>query len=263
MYLKYYIPKLIMEVFMRQFLIAICAIFITFGLSFGQFGGLDFSNYSSIADLEKEVEDLNNSFHSGMNVLTWTEASAPSVIGLSIGVYSGFGGVDKNANINLKDGGFVIGSAGIQAGFGTAGFEIFARYLPEMDLGDLKSSALGFGLKYDISDMIPAPGFPSTSLFVDYASQDISINDIEMGLSSINIGTIVGYDLIVIGVYGKLAVELGNTEVTWDTPAGEVKGDLDSTGFRYAVGVTLFGFRLEGGGRGSSYSVGLGYGISL
>ena len=248
---------------MRQFLTTILVIFMFFGLSFGQFGGLDFSDYSSIGDLEKEVEDLTNGFHSGMNVLTWTEASAPSVIGVSVNVFSGFGGIEKNAAIGLKDGSFVIGTAGIQAGLGTAGFEVFARFLPEMDLGDLKIGALGFGLKYDISDMIPAPGFPSTSLFVDYNSQDISINDIEMGLSSINIGTILGYDFIVIGVYGKLGVELGNTEITWDTPAGEISGDLESTGFRYALGLTLFGFRAEFGGRGASTSVGLGYGISF
>jgi len=248
---------------MRQFLTAILVIFLSFGFSFGQFGGLDFSDYSSIADLEKEVEDLNNGFHSGLNVLTWTEASAPSLIGVSVMVFSGFGGVEKNAAIGLKDGSFVIGAAGLQVGVGTAGFEAFARFSPEMDLGDLKIDALGFGLKYDISDMIPAPGFPSTSLFVDYNSQNISVNKIEMGLSSINIGTIVGYDFIVIAVYGKLGVELGNTEITWDTPAGEISGDLDNTGFRYALGLTLFGFRAEVGGRGASTSVGLGYGISF
>ena len=132
-----------------------------------------------------------------------------------------------------------------------------------MDLGDLNVSALGFGLKYDISDMIPAPGLPSTSLYVDYNTEDLKVNHIDFKLSSINIGTVFGYDFIVIGIYGRLGVELGNSELSWSTPAGDVKGDFSSTGFRYAVGLTAFGFRAEAGGRGSSTSVAVGYGISL
>ncbi len=72
-------------------------------------------------------------------------------------------------------------------------------------------------------------------------------------------------------VYGKLAVETGTTTLDWNQAvlqgntvvSDEQSGEVDSNGFRYALGVVAFGLRLEAGGRGSNLFFALGYGISI
>lgn len=255
------------------------------GFSFGQ-DNLDFSLLTS-GELEKEVEDLNNGMHAGMSVLDWTDASAPSLFRFSAGVFLGFGAADKNPTIGLKEDVFFPAGAGIQVGFGTAGFEAYARLLPKMETFDYSLNSLGFGLKYEISDMIPAPGLPAIALFADYNTMDFGLNntntvtlegvsgdvntDIALAFSTINIGAIASYDLVVLRVYAKLAVELGSTDIDWNRAvvsgnsivAEKTKLSLDSTGFRYAAGLVLFGLRAEIGGRGGNMFAGLGYGISI
>jgi len=276
---------------MRKFFTVILITFLTFGFAFSQ-GEIDLTKYGSISAVKKDIEPFTDAFHSGLNVLTFTSADAPSLFGVSVSVFTGFSSLDKLPKVNQKEDGFIMSTLGVQAGFGTAGFEIYARYFPEQELSNFKINALGFGLKYDLSDMIPVVGFPSTSAYVEYNSQlfsasdsrNVVVNDgnngtvsgtvksgIDMNFSSINIGAIVGYDLIVLGIYGKLGVEIGNTELTWNQAvasngqviANENKGDIESTAMRYAVGLTFFGFRAEIGGRGSNTSAGIGYGISF
>jgi len=279
---------------MRRFLTTIFIIFLSFGFSFSQLGDMDLSDFGSISDVKEEIEPFTDAFHSGLNVLTFTSGDAPSVFGISVSVFTGFSSIEKNPAIGLTEEGFTFSTLGIQAGLGTAGFEVYARYFPELETSGFNIDALGFGLKYDLSDMIPVTGFPSTSAYVEYNSQSFGVNDkrdvtiddgtgtggtingtvqsgIDMSFSTINIGAIVGYDLVVIGIYGKFGVEIGNTELTWNqavAAAGQVvsaenSGDLETTAMRYAVGVTLFGFRAEIGGRGSNTSAGIGYGISF
>lgn len=277
---------------MKHFFTVIMIVLLTFGFSFAQLNHMNLTDFGSISDVKKEIEPFTDAFHSGLNVLTFTSAEAPSLFGISVSVFSGFSSIEKNPDIGLTEEGFTISTLGVQAGFGTAGFELYARYFPEFKTSGYNINALGFGLKYDISDMIPVPAFPSTALYAEYNSQTFGVNDkrdvtvdngvggtingtvksgIDMNFSTINIGAIVGYDLIVIGIYGKLGVEIGNTELTWNQAVAslgqvvkaEKSGDIETTAMRYAIGLTVFGFRAEIGGRGSNTSAGLGYGISF
>lgn len=276
---------------MRKLLLVTIFVFLLSGSSFAQ-SDMNLTEFGSISSLKKQIEPFTDAFHSGLNVLTFTDASAPSVFGVSVSVFSGFSSIEKNPDIGLKDEGYIISTLGAQAGFGTAGFEIYLRYFPELETSGFKIDAIGFGLKCDLTDMIPVTGFPSTSAYVEYNSQNFSVNKnrsvsvddgtgnnvngtvksgIDMGFSTINIGAIVGYDLVLLGVYGKLGVELGNTNISWNQAvvsngvvvADGNSGDISSTAMRYAIGLTLFGFRAEFGGRGSNTSAGLGYGISF
>jgi Family of unknown function (DUF6588) len=277
---------------MKHIFSAIMIVLLSFSFSFAQLGDMDLTDFGSISDVKKEIEPFTDAFHSGLNVLTFTSAEAPSVFGISLSVFTGFSSIEKNPDIGLTEEGFTFSTLGVQAGFGTAGFEIYARYFPEFKTSGFNIDALGFGLKYDLSDMIPVTGFPSTALYGEYNTQSFGVNDkrnvtvdngvggtisgtvqsgIDMSFSTINIGAIVGYDLIIIGIYGKLGVEIGNTNLPWNqavATSGQVvkaekSGDIETTAMRYAVGLTLFGFRAEIGGRGSNTSAGLGYGISF
>jgi hypothetical protein len=277
---------------MRKFFTVIFIVFLASSVSFSQLGDMDLTDFGSISSVKKEIEPFTDAFHSGLNVLTFTSGDAPSVFGISVSVFAGFSSIEKNPAIGLTEEGFTFSTMGVQAGFGTAGFEIYARYFPELETSGFNIDALGFGLKYDLSDMIPVTGFPSASLYAEYNTQSFGVNDqravavdngaggtingtvksgIDMNFSTINIGAIVGYDFLVIGIYGKVGVEIGNTELTWNQAvaaggqviAAENSGDLETTAMRYAVGVTVFGFRAEIGGRGSNTSAGIGYGISF
>jgi len=272
---------------MRKFITVVCIVFLSFGFAFSQLGDMDLTEFGSISAVKKQIEPFTDAFHSGLNVLTFTTADAPSILGINVSVFTGFSSIEKNSDIGLTEEGFTFSTLGVQAGFGTAGFEIYARYFPEFETEDYSIDALGFGLKYDLSDMIPVVGFPSTSLYAEYNTQKFGASTskvitennvsgtvktgIDMSFSTINIGTIVGYDLIVLGIYGKLGVEIGNTTLTWNQGvesggqivANEIEGDIETTAMRYAVGVTVFGFRAEIGGRGSNTSAGIGYGISF
>ena len=261
---------------MRKFFTIVLITLFSFGVAFSQ-GEMDLTKYGSISTVKKDIEPFTDAFHSGLNVLTFTSADAPSLFGVSVSVFSGFSSLDKIPEVHQTEEGFLISTLGVQAGFGTAGFEVYARYFPEQELSNFKINSLGFGLKYDLSDMIPVVGFPSTSAYAEYNTQLFAASDsrnvvvddgiggtingtvksgIEMNFSTINLGVIVGYDLIVIGVYGKLGVEMGNTELTWNQAVasnGAVvtaknTGDIESTAMRYAVGLTFFGFRAEIGG---------------
>jgi hypothetical protein len=270
---------------MKKMLQTLLVVFVLTGIGFAQ-DNLNFTALTS-GDLKKEIEDLNSGMNAGMSVLNWTDGSAPSLFKISAGIFLGFGSAGKNPTIGLKDDVFFVSGAGLQAGFGTAGFEVYARLLPETDAFDYSLKSLGFGLKYEISDMFPGPGLPDIALFADYNTLDFSLNqektvtvdnvsgdvntDIKLAFSSINIGAIASYDLVVVRVYGKLALELGSTDMDWNRAvlsgnnivADKTSSSLTDTGFRYAIGAVLFGFRAEIGGRGSNLFAGLGYGISI
>jgi len=271
---------------MKLFMHIVLALLLFSGFSFAQFD-LDLTKYAKVSDLEKDFEGFNNSIHAGMSTLEWTEAGAPSVFGGSVNVFYAMSSLEKAPAIGLSDEGFTPSALGLQVGFGTAGFEVYARYLPAFETGSADLSVLGFGLKYDLSDLIPVPALPAISAYASYntqtlsasVSKNVTINNIsgdvktgmELDFSTINIGAIVGYDLIVLSIYGKAAVELGSTDMTWNqavaqgnTVVGQKStGTFDNTGFRYAVGLALFGIRAEFSGRGSNIALGVGYGISI
>jgi len=268
---------------MRTYLQSLSIILILSGILFAQ-GDLDLTQFESANDLKSEFEDFNNGTYAGMSALDWTDASGPSVFRFSAGVFAGFGSVAKNKDIGF-DSDIFVPTTGLQVGFGTAGFELYARIMPELEFSSAKLKALGFGLKYELTDLIPVPAFPSTALFVDYNTMDLGVNEnrsidgttqkvksqIDLNFSTINIGAMMSYDFIVARVYGKLAVELGNTDMSWNSATAvggvpvenTIKDELESTGFRYAVGLALFGIKAEVGGRGSNLFAGLGYGISI
>ncbi len=274
---------------MRKFLLSLLVLLLGLApLSAQQ--DLDLTRYQDIDAFKGDFEDFNNSIYAGMNALTWTDASAPSVFRISAGVFLGLGQFSKNENLGLAEDGFAPSGLGVQVGFGTAGFEAYGRFFPESELFDASLKALGFGLKYELTDLIPVPAFPATAVFVEYNTQDFGVskeqvvdvdnngtNDgtvstgINLGMSAVNFGALLSYDLIVARVYGKLAVETGTTTLDWNNAvlsngqAVEEKksGDIDSNGFRYALGLTAFGLRAEVGGRGSNLFVAVGYGISI
>lgn len=273
---------------MKQFLQIVCLLILFSGISFAQ-GDLDLSDFNSVKALEDDMEPFLNAFQSGLSVLTWTSGDAPDVFGISIGAFAGFGSIEKNPAIGIPKDVFFPSTLGIQLGLGTAGFEAYARFAPEIDTDGASVDGFGIGLKYDISDLIPVSGFPSASAYVEYNTMNFGIsgstvytdqttnlsgtisNDIELGFSTINVGAVVGYDLVILGVYGKIGVEMGNSELSWTTGAvsngiivaDTQKGDISNTNLRYAVGLSLLGIKAEIGGRGASTAIGLGYGISF
>lgn len=271
---------------MRKFTVITLSFLIFTGVIFAQ-DNINLSEFASVKALESEFEDFNNGVYAGLSALDWTDGSGPSLFRISAGVFMGFGSISKNKLIGLSEDLFMPAGAGLQVGFGTAGFEAYARYSPEFELSGVNQAMLGFGIKYEISDLIPVVGFPSTALFADYNTLDFGVSKtkevtvdnvtgdvktgVDLAFSSINIGAIMSYDFVVLRVYGKLAVELGDTELTWNQAvavanaiqATEQTGNVDSTGFRYALGLVLFGFKAEAGGRGSNLFAAIGYGISI
>jgi hypothetical protein len=224
-----------------------------------------------------------------MSALDWTDASAPTLFRFSAGVFTGFGSFDASEKIGLKDGGVALGNIGAQVGFGTAGFEAYARFFPETELSDVKLKTLGFGIKYELSSIVPVPLFPAFGIYADYNTLDFGLNGkrtgvlegnipyetkagIDLSLTTINIGVIASKDFILFRIYGKLAYEIGKTDITWNSASGtggidyvvlEQNEEFDNNGLRYGVGLTLMGIRAEVGGRGSNLFLGLGYGISI
>jgi hypothetical protein len=253
---------------------------------------IDFTQFSSLKQVEDDVQNFTDGLHAGLSALDWTDGSAPSLFRISAGVFTGFGSFDAAEQIGLKDGGVTLGNIGAQVGFGTAGVEVYARYFPEIDVSDVKLKTLGFGLKYELTSLVPVPLFPALSVYGDYNTLDFGVNatrtgtvpdapmvqyetkaGIDMSFSTINIGLIASKSFLLFSIYGKVAYELGSTDITWNSvtssnvPAGyvtvEENAEFDNNGFRYGVGLTLMGIRAEVGGRGSNLFLGLGYGISI
>lgn len=278
---------------MRNLITLLISIFLVSAV-FAQ-GDLDFTKYATNLDaVEDEVQNLTDAVHAGMNVLDWTDGSCPSVFRFSVGVFAGFGSFDAHPEIGLDEKGMTPSGLGIQGGFGTAGFEAYIRFFPEIEMSDVKYKSLGFGLKYGLSDMIPIPMFPAVGIYCDYNTLNFGVNGkrdvmyeggaspvkageigagVDMAFSTINIGLIVSKDLVALRIYGKLAYEIGKTEIDWKTSqaisateisAEQTKSDeFTNSGLRYGVGISLFGIKAEAGGRGSNLYVGVGYGISI
>ncbi len=280
---------------MKRFLVLLAANIFLFSTAFAQ-SDMDLTKYSSLKAVDDQVQDITDAVHSGMNVLDWTDGSGPTLFRVSVDVFAGFGSFDALPEIGLKDSGIAPGALGVQGGFGTAGLEAYVRYFPELTVSDVDVSSIGFGLKYEISKIMPIPMLPSTSVYVDYNTLSFGVNatrkgsvpysgnngttnvsyeaksGIDMAFSTINIGLIASYDLVLVRFYGKLAYEIGSTDIDWNyvTAVSETEYEIrknsdefTNSGLRYGVGMSLFGIKAEAGGRGSNLYFGVGYGISI
>ncbi|HHM02560.1 MAG TPA: hypothetical protein ENJ15_06065 [Caldithrix abyssi] len=275
---------------MKLIFLSLLSLFLLIGTTSAQ-SDLDFTNFSSLDALADDMDGINNAAYAGMNVLDWTDASGPTLFRISAGVFLGVGSFDQNPAIGLTEDGYLPAGIGLQAGFGTMGFEAYARYFPETEVQGLSLQVLGFGLKYELSDLIPIPAFPAIAIFADYntmgfainASRDVYLSDgvtkagtvdsgIDLQFSSINIGAMISYDLLLIRVYAKAAYDIGKTDVSWiyatASSVGSVQessqtGTLDNAALRLAAGVSIFGIKAEVGTRNGSQFAGLGYGIAF
>lgn len=274
---------------MKRILLSVFSIFLLCNISFAQ-SDLNFTSFKSFDDLQTQFTDINNAIYGGMNVLDWTDGSGPTLFRISAGLFVGVGKFSANDLIGVTSDGYSPAGVGVQAGFGTAGFEAYARYFPKTDVQGLKLNSLGFGLKYEITKLIPVPLFPSTSIYVDYNTIDFGLNDtrdvytsdthqkigtvnagIDMGFKSVNVGAIISYDLLLLRIFGKVAFQSGNTDMNWvyaTSSNGSVlsenkSGTLTDSGLRIAAGVAIFGIRAEVGSSSGNLFAGLGYGISL
>lgn len=242
---------------------------------------LDFSDFDSIDQIESHFNDLNRSVYAGMNTLTWSSADAPSVFGFNVNVITGFGSFDANPEIGIDEKGILPAFAAFQAGLGTAGFEAYARVMPELELeSDIKAQTLGFGLKYKLSDLLPIPGFPDVSVFGEYNTYGLKQNrdiatefgtidsGIDLNFKSTNFGVLIGKSFTVVDVYGKAGYQSGTTDMAWNQAleggiTNRIEGDFSDSHFAYAVGLSVVGIKAEAGARGDNFSFGLGWGIGF
>jgi len=273
---------------MKQLITVFCVVFLLAGIVQAQ-SDLDFTSFTDLSVVDDDVQNFTDGVHAGLSALDWTSGSAPSILGLSVSVFSGFGSFAASEDIGVESGGVALGNVGAQVGVGTAGFEVYARYFPEMELSDVKLQTMGFGFKYELSKIVPVPLFPNVGLYADYNTMDFGVNGerkgtldggipyttkagINLSASTINVGVIVSKSLLIVSFYGKVAYEIGKTDITWNSAVAsgameydvlEQSQEFDNNGIRYGVGITLMGFRAEVGGRGSNLFLGLGYGISI
>jgi hypothetical protein len=242
---------------------------------------LDFSDFDSVDMIETHFSDLNRSVYASINTLTWSSADAPSVFGFNVGLVAGFGSFDANTELGIEDKGILPAFTALQAGFGTAGFEAYARALPEMELGsDIKARTLGFGLKYELSNLFPTRGFPDVSLFGEYNTYSLMQNrdimtefgtidsGIDLDFESTNFGVLIGKSFPAVSVYGKAGYQSGTTDLAWNQAleggiTNRVEGNLSDSQFAYAVGLSFAGIKVEAGARGSNYAFGLGWGFGF
>lgn len=271
---------------MSKYLITLLSLLLFSSFSFAQ-SDLDLTSFGSVKELEKEFEDFNNGIYAGMSALDWTDASGPSVFRISAMVFASVGSIPKNTALNISDDIYTPSGLGAQVGIGTMGFEAYVRMLPEVELDGVKYKSLGFGLKYDLTSLIPVPGFPATAIFVDHNTMDFGISKskqvtvsgqtgdintgVDLGFVTNNVGLMMSYDLLLVRVFGKVAMEMGTTSTTWNQGVvsngqvveEKVSGEIDSNGFKISAGFTAMGIRAEVGTRGGNLFAGLGYGISI
>jgi len=277
------------EDIMRILSVLLLALTLFTGPLFAQ-SDLDFTTFSDLDKLSEQMDGINNAAHASMNVLDWTDASGPTLFRISAGIFVGAGSFPANEAVGLTEDGYLPAGLGLQAGFGTMGFEAYARFFPETEVQGLSLQVLGFGLKYELSDLIPIPAFPALAVFADYNTMGFAINDsrdvyldngekagtvdsgIDLKFSTVNIGAMISYDLLLVRVYGKIAYDMGTTDVSWvyatatqvgQVNASEQSGTLDSNGLRLAVGASIFGIKAEIGTRSGSTFAGLGYGLTF
>lgn len=268
------------------------------------------SQYSKLpSDAEEGVQGLTDGLHGGLNTLEWTDGSGPTLFRIGLQIHAGVGMVPAAPEVGLKDD-VPMPSFGAQLNLGTMGAEGYFRIFPEVDAGGIKYGMMGFGLKYDITDFIPVTGFPSTSAYVSYSSLSFSAESeqvidgvekvtyqnqtydasysttvngkAEISASSFSVGAITSYDLVILRVFGRVALEMGSSEVSWngaEPDQNKVSGnpitgftigtknfnggnDFGNSGLRLGAGLSLLGVKAEVGYRSGLYA-GVGYGFTF
>lgn len=259
--------------------------------------------------VEEGVQGFTDGLHGGLNSLEWTDGSGPTLFRIGLQIHVGAGMVPAAPEVGLKDA-FPMPSLGAQLNLGTMGAEGYFRIFPEIDMNGAKYGMIGFGLKYDITDFIPVTGFPSTSAYISYSSlsfsaeseQDINGTEpvtyqnqtydaqystkvtgkAEISASSFNVGAITSYDLVVLRVFGRVALEMGSSEISWngaEPDKNQVSGnpvtgftigtkpfkggnDFGNSSLRIGAGLSLIGIKAEVGYRSGLYA-GVGYGFTF
>lgn len=264
-------------------------------VTFGQ--ALKIDNLKTLSSKEKDgIQSLTDGLQGGLSSLEWTDGSGPTLFRISVGVYAGLGSYEEAKSIGIDKAGMVP-SAGIQVGLGTMGAEGYFRMLPSLTFGDASIGSMGFGLKYDLTSLIPVVGFPSTSAYVGYGTinakfettvEKVTANvqgtptevtvgkkvSAEIKSSTFNMGVITSYDLVILRVFARAAFEAGNSDLDWAGFEPVVNGNSASfsewksnetfgnSGMRLGVGLSLFGIKAEVGTRNGLYA-GAGYGFSF
>ncbi|MCA0445707.1 MAG: hypothetical protein LCH54_05725 [Bacteroidetes bacterium] len=264
-------------------------------VAFGQ--ALDISAFKSLTAPQKDgVQSLTDGLQGGLSSLEWTDGSGPTLFRISVGVYAGLGSYEEAKSVGIDKAG-MIPSAGLQVGLGTLGAEGYFRMLPSLTFGDASIGSMGFGLKYDLTDLIPVTGFPSTSAYVGYgtinAKFETTVKEVEdnstgttivipvnkkvsaeIKSSTFNLGVISSYDLVILRVFARAAFEAGNSDLDWagfepvkngqSFSFGEWKSNesFGNSGMRLGIGLSLIGIKAEIGVRNGLYA-GAGYGFSF
>lgn len=281
----------------------------TSSLLFAQ-GDLSLSQYAKLDGATKDgVQGFTDGIQGGLNALEWTDGSGADVFRIGLQIHSGFGIIPASPEIGLKDD-VPMPSFGGQVNLGTMGAEVYLRMFPEVEGDGFSYGNFGIGAKYDITDFIPVTGFPSTSVYASYTSYTFKVSgnqevsgvetidvggtpydatyttsvDAEISLegSSFNIGAISSYDLWIIRFFGRVALEMAGSDISWngaepdatnvtgDPNSGFVIGtksfeggsDFGNSGLRLGFGMSLLGLKGEVGYMNGSY-FGVGYGITF
>lgn len=265
---------------MKIVLMSVMLVLLSIGTAFSM-DGLDFSDFGSVGEIESDFEDFNRAVYAGINTLTWTGAEAPTTFGIGFGLVTGFGSFKANPVIGIEESGVLPASGAFQVGFGTAGFEAYARFLPEVEItSDIKTRLFGVGLKYELPGLFDGPGLPDLAIFAEYNTlelkQDKEIDTqygmidsgIDLKFKSANAGILISEDFEFIRIYGKAGIQSGTTDMMWnqaleDGLTNRIEGNISDTAFAYAVGISFAGLKAEVGGRGSNLGFGLGWGLQF
>lgn len=263
---------------MKKLVLSLLIVLFSAGSAFSM-DTLDFTDYDSVDQIESQFKDFNRSVYAGMNMLTWTSADTPTLLGINFNIVAGFGSFEASPAIGIDEDGILPTGAAFQVGFGAAGFEAYTRVLPEVELGsDIKAKIFGFGLEYQLSNLIPVPGFPDIAIFGEYNTlglkQDREIatgygsidSGVDLKFKSTNFGVVISKSLAILRIYGKAGIQSGSTDMMWNQAAeggitNTIRGDISDSQLAYAFGLSIAGLKAEVGARGSNLGFGLGWGM--
>lgn len=122
----------------------------------------------------------------------------------------------------------ILPAAFLQVGVGIgAGLELKGRLIPEVELGEAKTSLYGLGVQWELSKFLGSEenGFPlNISLLAGYTQLDASYDfedgavvrgvdqSIETQVSSLNLSAIISTDYKVLNFYGGINYNAGTTQ---------------------------------------------------
>lgn len=212
-----------------------------------------------------ELAKLGPYLAPGYSALMWNSASSPDVFGIQFGVFAAGSAFPEVANVPTPS--FMPNNLGLFVSAGTLGFEAKLRILPT----DYVNS-LGFGLKYDVSTLLPLPpGIPlSLSGYFDYNKVKLG-SDEKTGYidgKATTFGVLVGTKVLIGGVYARVGYEMSSADIVYTPSIAGIPASatqtvpVESNGLRLAVGGNIMMFDFEVGTRDQFYyALGLSFGI--